>query len=260
MYGLIGCGNIGRAVAKGLIFNGHPINVLVRDNYLDCIQSKLGQNAKVFSVLGDFLTTCDIVLVAIRTSQLLAFLNENAHVLKKKELVLLQAGNIADIVSQSDCPSDLQYCRAIANINVEAGLGDVVILRTPNKGLENKVLDLFGKIGEVRLVDAPDDLHRLSMVTGCYPAVIGRFLQELIDGALKLGLDSNDALALSLKVFQNTAKTIELGRVEPKAHWRTACSKGGKLEKAMNELDDQFNKDFNFPNWLDKLSKSMVKK
>lgn len=207
--GIVGAGNMGSALIRGLIQFGAiaPENVVVCGHHPEALESfrkELG--FRIAGSISDTLQTCDCVLFAVKPYHIEAILKENFELLRNKALLSVIAGYDFDRYDAL-LPPDTRHLYIMPN--TPSGVGAGVLMFEEKHSLTGEeyacVKDMFSKIGEV--VSLPSHLMAIgSAVAGCGPAFIAMAIEALADAAVKYGVPRALAYRLTSQMTLGTAK------------------------------------------------------
>ncbi len=234
MIGLIGSGNMARAMARGW---GEP--VLVSDSGSGSAQ------ALVSEVGGERLVSnrevaerADIVVLCHKPYQLDAVAEEIGGVAKVVASVL---GGV-DYGSLQARYSSAQVFSLMPNTPVEIRQGVVVYgqpaqrLVPVDEAVEAQVLELFGRLG--KLVTVPERLMRAATaVSGVGPAYQALLAEAQVDAAVRKGLGARLASELVTATMSGSAALIEVKDYDTLAVRREVTSPGGSTARGLEALE-----------------------
>lgn len=104
------------------------------------------------------------------------------------------------------------------------------------KALVREVLSSFGDEIEV---ENEDQIDMVTALSGCGPAYIFYFLQSLIEGGQKLGLNKEISRKLALKTFIGALKLAESSDDDLEILINKVASKGGTTEAALKVFEEK---------------------
>lgn len=237
--GFIGFGNMGKAIAKGLIKAGMPSknitacakdwNKLVKScEEMDTIPCRDVYESAYYS---------DLAIVAVKPYQVESVLEDYKEVLQEKAVISVAAGLGFDWY-ENFLDEGTQHLSIIPNTAVEIGRG--VIVREKTHSLQGDILEkadvLLNALGYVEEVD--DELMDIaSGVSGCGGAFIYMFLEAMADGAVKNGLSRKLAYRLAAEMIEGTGAMYIAGEKHPGELKDEICSPGGTTIRGVSALE-----------------------
>ena len=114
--------------------------------------------------------------------------------------------------------------------------------------INGKNIDLlFSSTGEVLWLKKESDMDIVTAISGSGPAYVFKFIESLIESAIKAGLDFKTAHILVKHTLFGASKLALESNISPKKLRIEVTSPGGTTEAAIKILEkqDQFNKIIN---------------
>ena len=242
---LIGGGNMGRALAGGLVRSGWAIDrIAVADPNPDARQmlaSGLGL-AKLYreNTLAYSSTSPEIVLFAIKPDNMPTTATELAPwlVTERPLLMTIAAGTRAEDLARwtgNHCP----VVRVMPNTPALIGAGMSALYARKNVSKEQQALAerVMASVGQVLWVDRESLMDAVTAVSGSGPAYFFMFMQAMVDGARRMGLNEQQARMLVLETARGAQKLASASDEPLDELCRKVTSKGGTTEVALNTLE-----------------------
>lgn len=236
--GIIGFGNMGQAMAQGLLSKG----VSAGDIRAAALrQDKLKAACDSFGILPtnnkQAARESDIVILAVKPWQIQDVLLGIREELANKMVVSVAAG-IPFASLKEMLPDSARAVCCIPNTPVAVGRG-VLICENKHSLREEDLArfhDLFGRLGEIVLLDAKQ-LSAANAIAGCGPAFAAMFLEALGDAGVKYGVKRETAYRLAALMLEGTAALhLETG-LHPGAMKDAVCSPGGSTIRGVSALE-----------------------
>lgn len=238
--GFIGFGNMGRAIAEGLIRSGH----YKRENFLVSVKSeeskqKLeGEGFKVETNEG-VVKNSEILFLAVKPKDLKKVLEEIKPFLGNKPLISVAAGvplkTYLEVLGES-----AKAVRSMPNLNVKIGKGIWGITFAPAFGGEEreeikKFLSLTGEVLEVdeSLIDA------ITALAGSGPAFVAEIIDAYAQAGVKLGFKHNEALKIALQTFLGTLELLKEENIHPSMFRDKITSPAGTTIYGLHLLNEK---------------------
>lgn len=233
--GIIGLGNMGGAILKGLgsDFNG---NILVSTLDYQNI-SKHYQNADFIYDNKYLAQNCQYILIAVKPKDALTLLEEiNPFISKKNILITIMAGIKISTILKS-IPNIGSVARVMPNLAAKINLScSAIAFYNATQEIKDVVFKIFNNIGKVIVVDE-SKMDAVTGVSGSGIAYVYFFIKSLIQSGEKIGLSNDESRELALQTV--------LGGVEMIKHFPqqdindmidAVCSKGGTTIEAIEVL------------------------
>jgi len=210
--GIIGGGNMGRAIMGGLI-NAKlyaPADIAVFDiseQTLTTLHDDLG--IRPAPVIDDLIATSNTVLIAVKPQVLDKALTASRNKFTPDQTIIsIAAGvtltHLADLLSPQ-----MKLVRVMPNTPALVGEGMAAIAVNANVTADEQrdVLALFNSFGKAKLV--PEKLiDAVVGVSGSGPAYVYLFIEALADGAVLEGLPRQDAYEFAAQTVLGAAKMV----------------------------------------------------
>lgn len=236
--GLIGCGNMARALARGW---GEP--VLCADPVAGrarALAEELGGEA--FASNAEVAERADLVVLCHKPGQLRDVAREVApHA--RAVASILAATPLAKLKAQEAYPDRPVY-RFIPSLPVEVRQGAVVQAADPERDalsgrdaqIDTQVRELFASLGA--LVVLPDAL--VDVATGlmsCAPAYVALVAEAQIDAGVRHGIPSAQGAELVVQTLAGTAELLRRRGYDTMAVRREVSSPGGMTARGVDALE-----------------------
>lgn len=238
--GLIGLGNMGGAICRGLLAGGalKAGDVWAFDANVEKpkqFQSELGIHA--CASVGELLSQTDVILMAVKPNVVERVLAEQRESLKGKALLSIVAGyDLQRYRPLVDGSVRVQYIMP----NVPCAVGEGVFLFEQDNTLADDERTIaeswFSAAGTV--VRLPGGLMNAGMaVSGCGPAFFAMAIEAVADAGVKYGLPRDVAYRLAAQTAAGTGKMqLQTGMI-PAAIKDAVCSPGGVTIRGCEALE-----------------------
>jgi pyrroline-5-carboxylate reductase len=228
--GLIGCGNMARALARGWgrpLVCADPVSERARSLAAEIGGEALATNAEVAR-------RADLVVLCHKPSQLEEVAQEIAP----------HAPAVASILAvtplgslEAAYPGRAVY-RFMPSLPVEVGQGAVVQAAGPphDEALDTSVRDLFAELGtlvvlEERLLDVAMGLM------SCAPAYVALVAEAQIDAGVRRGIPAPQGAAMVVQTLAGTAELLRRRDYDTLAVRREVASPGGLTARGLAALE-----------------------
>lgn len=234
--GIIGLGNMGRAILSGLISSGAVIKSAVIGLDLDarkCRDAKKRFGIAVTKSIRELVSRSDIVLIAVKPQNMDAVLDEISICGKNRLYISIAAGIKTDRLEKR-LGGRARVVRVMPNTPALVGEG-ISALCKGRHALKSDLKtadEIFSSVGEaVELNERYFDLVTALSASG--PAYFFYLKEALIEAAVRLGMDKKTAKNLVLKTALGSARLLLESGHEPRLLRQRVTSKGGTTERAI---------------------------
>lgn len=240
--GFIGCGNMGKAMLKGLL-NSTNIN---KENIIISTKS---EESRV-NIINEFKVNCvldnievakaaEILFLAVKPNLYKQILKElESHIKSDAVIISIAAGiTLEDMESWLD--KEYKIIRTMPNTPALVGEGMSAIC--PNSNIQQKDLEiicaLFENFGKYEILEEKY-FDAFIALCGSSPAYVFMFIEAMADAAVKLGIPRNKAYKMAEQSILGSAKlALETGK-HPAELKDMVCSPGGTTIEAVIELEN----------------------
>ena len=241
IFGFIGTGNMGGALAKAAAKVVPAENMLLSDGYAPVAEALAKELQCKAVAVNTVAVSADLIWLGVKPQVMSSMLCSIAPYLAARPstfvLVSMAAGlSIADIRRMAG--ADYPVIRIMPNIPVKSGSGVVLYDYTDNVPAD--FLEAFRQsMAYAGLLDRlPEKLIDAgSALSGCGPAFVSLFVEALADGAVACGLPRAQALLYAEQTVMGTAKYLLETETHPAALKDAVCSPGGSTIVGVQALE-----------------------
>jgi pyrroline-5-carboxylate reductase len=242
MIGFIGGGNMAEAMIKGML----------QSNIKDIIVSEpraerrdyLTNTYKIKTTFDNKMTVklSDIVILAVKPQNMEEVLDEIKESLTDDKLII----SIAAGITLSYLNSKLNKSKIIRVMpNTPALVQEGMSVLSMQECIHNKEMDvvrsIFMSIGKV-LVLPEKYMDAVTALSGSGPGFLAYFVESMIEGGIKVGLDKTIASELAIQTFIGTAKLLETG-LQPTKLREMVTSPAGTTAEGLKVCEEKNLKD-----------------
>lgn len=256
--GIIGIGNMGLAILKGLLKVYEKEEIIFTDVKEERCVSITGQLG-VSHVSGN--TECagqaKYIVLAVKPQYLSPVLQEMKHVVTEETILISIAPGITIAQLKKELGAKKRVVRAMPNTPALLGEGMTgVCYDEENFTKEEKtaIKQIFGSFGKMRIVEERL-MNAVVCVSGSSPAYVYMFIEALADSGVKYGLPRDAAYEMAAQAVYGSAKMVLETGEHPGALKDKVCSPGGTTIAAVSALEE-----FGFRNAVLKAADACFKK
>lgn len=239
--GIIGCGNMGGAIAHGVLASDvlHGMFAVSAYDVTDAPRKKLEQAGGTwFSDPEGLAAACDIIILAVKPFQIVTTITAILPALTaEKTLVSIAAGQPLSALRITLRGA----CAAVqAMPNTPALVGDGVFglcFEDPALKPENKeaVHALFAALGTV-FVLPESKMNALMAVSGAGPAYVFDMMDAMMEAGVTLGLTRQEATDIVVALFRGSARMVGETGLHPAVLHSQVTSPNGTTIAGTNHL------------------------
>ncbi len=210
--GIIGCGNMGEAILRGLMQGGNfPLDGIIvsarHQERIDALAERHGvattlENSKVAA-------SASIVVLAVKPQIARTVLEEISPAISPDTLLVsVVAGLSMDGIIRT-LGKPLPVVRAMPNTPalVHAGATAISSNGQVTKEQHDLVSSMFGSLGKVVTVDEAQ-MNAVTGLSGSGPAYVFLMIDALADAGVHVGLSRNESLVLAAQTVMGSAKLL----------------------------------------------------
>lgn len=242
---IIGAGNMGGAVARGLAKSSDRYDVRVSNPSVGKLDAIKGEYPEVLTTTSNYKCAvgADVIVLGIKPWKVKEVLEELHSVWElcahtsKPVLVSLAAGiNIAELRAMAG--KGVSIYKAIPNTAVGVGSGVTFVSREiPDQETDRIVSEIFSTMGlteivEERMLDAG------MAVASCGMAFMMRMLRAMTEGGVELGLYPATALRAAAATMRGAAELIEKNGLHPEQEVDKVTTPGGLTIRGLNAMEE----------------------
>lgn len=238
--GIIGFGNMGRAIAEGLKAARPAFSGTIRASAQD--QQKLRRRCEALGVVPcanlDAAKNSDLIILAVKPYQIEQVIGEIKDALHQKMVVSIASGISFDML-KALLPGDARALCCIPNTPVAACRGILCCEKEHSFTPEDLTAfeNTFSPIGMILYLDHKQ-MPAAAAVAGCGPAFAALFIEALGDAAVKNGVQRENAYRVAARMLEGTA-ALYLGTQKHPAQMKDeVCSPGGTTIRGIAALEE----------------------
>lgn len=239
--GIIGCGNMGRAMLSALlkssdISNDDIIVSTKRENSAEKIRNDF--KVKTTLVNSEVAEKSNILFLAVKPNFFKEVIEEIKDKINNDTIIISIAAGITISQIEEWFGKDIKLVRSMPNTPALVGEGMSAIC--PNKNITSDELNYVGKLynsfGKYEILEEKD-FHAFIALCGSSPAYVFMFIEAMADAGVKLGIPRAKAYKLVEQSVLGSAKlALETGK-HPGVLKDEVCSPSGTTIDAVIDLE-----------------------
>lgn len=247
--GFIGGGNMAEAILKGIMSNQRSAvsfqgkDLLVSEPKEDRRQY-LKATYKIMTTASNkqIATSSDIIILAVKPQSMETVIEEiSGAVTGDKTVVSIAAGiTLAYLASRLKTK---KLVRVMPNTPalVQKGMSVISLCECFSDRDIDVVRGIFMSVGEV--LTLPEKyMNAVTALSGSGPAFIAFYIEAMIEGGIKIGLNKDDAFTLAVRTAVGTAELLDSG-MSPSKLREMVTSPGGTTAAGLRAFEEKGFKD-----------------
>ncbi|MFH0876605.1 MAG: pyrroline-5-carboxylate reductase [Candidatus Omnitrophota bacterium] len=244
--GLIGCGNMGSALAENLKKKAQPKEIFVVDKDKERQESLVRRfGVKSCASVRELVSQSDVLILAVKPQDLQAVATDLRGISGK--LIISIAAGVSLATLEEKISKKTALVRAMPNLN--ALIGRSVTALCPNRLADKEDVDvateIFMAVGDVVFIQE-SQMNAFTAVAGSGPAFVAYMKDTkndvleriLTQEAERLGLDHNTATTSAAGTIAGTREMMRVN-LDPDILIKRVSSKGGTTEAGMKVLEEK---------------------
>jgi pyrroline-5-carboxylate reductase len=239
---ILGAGNIGQAMAKGLILTGGYKHSQV---YLTRRRVKALEDLKQqgFAVSGDnaeAVTNCKTVIIAVQPDHLDSLLDSiRSSVKLGKHLVLSTITGVSTAEINRQLGGNISIIRIMPNTAVAIGESMTCLAADNQNGRPlRSAVKLFDKLGKT-LVIPEEDMIAATALCACGVAFFLRSIRASSQGGIQIGFHAEEALRMAAQTARGAASLLLKSNIHPESEIDKVTTPRGCTIAGLNRMEHE---------------------
>ncbi len=238
--GIIGAGNMGEAVIKGLQSRQDFCVYVYEKN-----EARLRKISKKYGVkksaLKQLTKLSNIIIICVKPQDVDKLLLDIKNEVKAAHVLISIAAGITTVHIEKLLKENAAVIRVMPNLPgmIGRGLSAYCLGKYAGKNVsryKNIAEKLFSGLGVVFQIKE-SKMNALTAVSGSGPGFMAYFINALQEAAVDMGFNQKEARFLSLNVSAGTANMLLEADTDPAELLKRVASRGGTTEAGLKELN-----------------------
>lgn len=239
--GIIGIGNMGSAILKGLLHVYEKKDLIFTDvNKERCKQITEETGVSYAETNKDCAASAKYVILAVKPQYFTPVLESIKEAVTAANVVISIAPGITTAQLKEKLGADRRVVRAMPNTPALLGEGMTGVCYDSKAFSEEEkaaIEGIFGSFGRMRLVEERL-MNAVVCVSGSSPAYVYMFIEALADSAVKYGLPRDAAIEMAAQAVAGSARMVLETGEHPEALKDKVCSPGGTTIAGVAALEE----------------------
>jgi pyrroline-5-carboxylate reductase len=238
--GIIGGGNLGTAIAEGLIQSGYinPGHILITRRSIEHLNALERQGVMVSPNNEDALKYAGLIVLAVKPFQVNEVLSKLKDSFKKGKHILISVVTGVSIRQLSDLvPEHIPIVRAMPNTAISIR-ESMTCLATKNVDPDQfqEIQEMFSQLGSAVKID--EKLMDAATVLGaCGTAFAMRYIRANIQGGIEIGFDAATASLIAAQTVKGAAELLLKKQSHPEQEIDKVTTPKGCTIAGLNEME-----------------------
>ncbi|EIM78359.1 pyrroline-5-carboxylate reductase [Nitritalea halalkaliphila LW7] len=240
--GIIGCGNLGKAIARGLLEQPGflPGNLQVTRRNTEALRDLADLGVAVHTDNVQLAREVDVLILGVKPFNIDKIMRQIAPVLEAdRQLLLSLATGITLEALYAHVPEQMAVYRVMPNIAADIQESVTCFCsRHQDPKQDALVRALMNGVGESIQIDEP--LMEAATVLGaCGIAYVLRFMRAMIQGGIQIGFDAKTAAKIVNQTVKGAAELMIQQDLHPEAAIDKVTTPKGCTIVGLNEMEHQ---------------------
>ncbi len=241
--GIIGAGNMGGAVARGLAERTSNFSLIISDRStqkLNELHESYPSKIDTTTDNTEVARKADILITAVKPWLVQPVYEQIRDNAKARVVVSIAAGISLDQVSNFYRHEDAAIFRAMPNTAIAYGKSVTLIAHNANASAEDvdMITTIFRYLGSAPVIE--ERLMNAGMaLCSCGIAYVMRYVRAATEGAVELGLYPDQAKALILETMEGAIEVLRASGANPEAEIDKVTTPGGTTIRGLNAMERQ---------------------
>src|SRR6202166_40542 len=238
--GIIGGGNLGMAIAEGLIQSGfiNPGHILITRRSVDQLHSLERKGVMVSANNEDALNYAGLIILAVKPFQVNEVLTKLKGCFKKGKHILVSVVTGVSIQQLSTLvPDQVPIVRAMPNTAI-AIRESMTCLAGKDVGPEQfqELLEMFTQLGNTVKIDEKL-MHAATVLGACGTAFAMRYIRANIQVGIEIGFDAATANLIAAQTAKGAAELLLTKGAHPEQEIDKVTTPKGCTIAGLNEME-----------------------
>ena len=236
---IIGVGNMGGAVARGLASRG-KYNICVSDPSTEKLDLLKGEFPDVETTTDNIEATrkADILILVVKPWKVKDVIEEIKDEIPSrcKQVVSIAAGvTTEDVTEWLGCEMPVYYVIPNTAISIRRSMTFIAYKNADAEQLET-VKSIFGELGTTLVIEEKQ-MKACMALASCGIAYAMRYVRANVEGAVELGISPSDATMITSNTMKGAAELLLSTGNHPEAEIDKVTTPGGLTIKGLNALE-----------------------
>jgi len=238
---IIGGGNLGTAIALGLIKSGFIVaqNITITKRNTNTLVGLEAIGVKVGSDNIEAVKNSNTIILAIKPFQIKEILEQISPALSEKHLLISVVTGVSLQEMKSVVNKNIPMFRAMPNTAI-AIQESITCISSNDTTEEDKkyVTDIFNQLGKIAIID--EKLMNAATVLGaCGTAYAMRYIRANIQGGIEIGFDAATASLIAAQTVKGAAELLLTTHTHPEQEIDKVTTPKGCTIAGLNEMEHQ---------------------
>jgi pyrroline-5-carboxylate reductase len=236
---IIGGGNLGRAIAEGLIVKKYckASEITITRRNLGPLEDLKKKGVKISSDNVRSISHANIILLCVKPFQAKEVLREITSSVKKSQIIVSMVSGVGAEEISSLLKSKISVFRAMPNTAV--AIGESMTCISAYKAQEEelaRVKELFEQVGKAIIID--EKLMDAATILGaCGTGFAMRYIRACMQGGIEIGFDAKTARLIAAQTVKGAADLLLKHNTHPEEEIDKVTTPKGVTITGLNQME-----------------------
>ncbi|ERJ58545.1 pyrroline-5-carboxylate reductase [Sphingobacterium paucimobilis] len=236
---IIGSGNIGFSLAKGLVKTGYylPGEIVLTRRSIAALEEERSLGFGISNNNRDAIQGADVIVLSVLPQQIRKVMEEIAGSLTKDQLVISVASGVSCQDVKAILGEDCTVVRAMPNTAIAIGQS-MTCIATDNASSDAiaTVERIFESVGSVVVINE-ELMTSATALCACGIAFFLRAIRAASQGGVEIGFHAHDALKMAIQTAKGAADLLLQTNSHPESEIDKVTSPKGCTIAGLNEME-----------------------
>ncbi len=239
---ILGAGNIGTAIAKGLVKSNYyqPQEIILTRRKIELLETCKKENFNISRNNIEAVKNSSLILVAVEPQQINHLLNEIKEVLDPDRHILISVISGVKIRElQTIIGPKIPVIRAMPNtaIAIQESM-TCIVTNNGDKKLEALAESIFSSVGKTLLIDE-EQMTAATALASCGIAFFFRAVRAASQGGIEIGFHSEEALFIAAQTAKGAVELLLNKENHPESEIDKVTTPRGCTISGLNQMEHE---------------------
>ena len=233
---IIGCGNIGRAIASGLIKSNNyfPSQIILTRRQTKYLNDFKKQGFTILSNNKLGIKGAKIIIIAVEPQHIMEILNEIKENVTDNQIIISVVSGVT-IKNISKKINNKMIVRAMPNTAIEIQQS-MTCLASDNKIALNEAEKIFYNVGKTLIINE-EQMISATALGACGIAFFLRAIRSASQGGIEIGFDSDTAYTIAAQTAKGASSLLLKSKNHPELEIDRVTTPRGCTIAGLNEME-----------------------
>ena len=236
---IIGGGNLGTSIAKGLIKNQFPAeNIIITRRKVERLQTISELGIRISSDNIEAVKSSKIIIIALKPYRIDSVLKEiSSHIKTENHILVSLVSGVSINHIKEKLGINLPIFRAMPNTAIAIN-ESMTCIAAPNatKAQKDLINNLFAGLGKSIFMNE-DMMDAATVLAACGIAFVMRFIRAMVQGGIEIGFDSKTASQIANQTAKGAAELLIQNGLHPEEEIDKVTTPKGFTISGLNEME-----------------------